>query len=242
MTKTIKTGALLAAGVLALSACGGSGKAADSASADSSSPTPTATLAVGQVQYTAAELEAALSAFKADRGLTNEIVTDAALRPQLAEGDDFPDGVTFTPEQCEALIGYASFIGPVDTAIVASVTINDGEKVTVVSHSAAANLNKQVEGNDALIDECGDIEVAGEGMGAGAIATDRLDASTQAPTTQAYEMVVGADGAEDVRAIRVAAASGTTTIISNMTAVDDPDETLAKAEDTINAVLAELEK
>ena len=242
MKKSTKAFALLTAGIFALSACGSSDESAAADSPASASPTPTPTLAVGQEQYTADELETALIAVKAGQGLTGEVSNDAALRPDLAESGAAPGGFTVAPEQCMEILGFANFFGNLDNANVAGLRSNESQRITVVSHSDAAALDQQVEDNNKLLDECAEFEMTGEGEGEVAKGTaERLDASTEAPTTQAFSVTMAAEGVS-FGGMRVSAASGTTNVVITVSNSDDPKAALADAEETINAVLSELAK
>lgn len=240
MKKSMKAGALLVAGIFALSGCGSSDDSASADSPASDSPSPAPTLAVGQEQYTAEELEAALTAVKADRGLTGEVSNDAALRPGLSESGAAPGGFNVAPEQCMEILGFANFFGDLDNANVAGLGASETQRITVVSHADAAALDQQVDDNSKLVDECAEFEMTGDGEGEVAKGTaERLDASTEAPSTQAFTVTMAAAGVS-FSGMKVAAASGTTNVVITVSESEDPKAALASAEETINAVLAEL--
>ncbi|MBP3044091.1 hypothetical protein KKR91_05655 [Arthrobacter jiangjiafuii] len=121
-----ETGALLVAGVFALSGCGSSSEAADSGSAESS---PTPTLSVGQDQYTPEELEAALQAVKADEGLGGDIFNQETLAPLLEGTPDALAGVTVTPEQCDVL-ATTDIAGVLDNASMAILMLTATDSLT----------------------------------------------------------------------------------------------------------------
>ena len=108
--------------------------------------------AVGQAQYTAAELVAALTAVKADRGLTGEVSDDAPLRPSLVE-TSFPGGITMTPARCGGIAGSADFFGPVDGAAVAGLQAGDGQRLLLVSQLDGSLPEQQSRENNSLLAE-----------------------------------------------------------------------------------------
>ncbi|MCC9206150.1 hypothetical protein [Arthrobacter sp. zg-Y769] len=243
MNKSIKASALLVAGVFALSGCGSSEGDSGSASDEtkSASASPTAELTVGKDQYTAAELEEVLAAVKTGQEASGEVIPDAVLRPELG-GAGSPDGVTITPEKCVEILGFANFFGDIEEANVAALELSETEKLTVVSHAEASTLDKQVEETGSVLDDCADFEMKGEEEGEVATGTtERQEVSTDAPSTEGFVLTLAAAG-EELSGLKVAAASGTTNISVTVSDATDLPAAVAKAEETINAVYAELEK
>ena len=247
MNKSMKAGALLVAGVFALSGCSGSdegsGSAAESSPSATATPTPTPTLAVGQDQYTPAELEAALAAVLADRGMSGEVITQQDLAPMLEGAPDQLAGVVITPEQCDVLAS-ADIGAALDSANMAMIMLSDTDTLTIASHPEAAIMDKQVEENARLLDECAQFRMEAGGQVISA-EVDSVDASTDGETTQAFRTTVtAAEQVTDV--IQVSAVSGTTNVQVSMTGglsgAAESAEAVAQAETIINEVLAELEK
>ncbi|WP_104104573.1 hypothetical protein [Arthrobacter sp. 08Y14] len=241
MKNTMKAGALLLAGMLALSACGSSDEPASASDSEaaSASPSPTATLAVGQEQYTADELLAAIEAVNAAQGGTGEVSDDATFRQYLTD-QSLPEGITAKPAECEGIAGFANFFGDVDQANLASVKLGSDQKLTVVSHPEASALDAQMQDNDGLLGECAEFEMGDEEFTA-AGTTERLDVSTGAPQTQAFSLTMTAEGTT-LSGLKVSAATGTTNIVVTNSNAADPEEASAQAAELIDAVLAELEK
>lgn len=246
--KSKQVGALFVAGAFVLSGCGssdGDAEAAPGASASATSAptaTPTPSLSVGQEQYTGAELEAALAAAQEELGLTGEISGDAALRPTLTDGGLGSGGVTVTPERCMEILGFASFFGDLENAVVAGLTFGERDKITLVSHADVDEPQKQVDSNNEVVDECADFEMRGQEEGQVAQGVvEELDASTQAPTTQAYSFSVSAEGTT-LSGLKVSAVSGTTNVSVTSGDAEDAEATLARAEEIIDAVLSQLEQ
>lgn len=243
MKNSMKAGALFVAGIFALSGCGSSAEGSESDSAGSSpaaskSASPSPTLAVGQEQYEAAELVAALDAVNAAQGGTGEISDDAAMRDYLQQ-QGFSEGVTVSPAQCEEIASFVSFFGDVDEANIASLKL-DTRKLTVVSHSDADTLDSLMQDNAKLADECSGFEMGDEEFTAVG-ATESLEVSTEAPTTQAFTMTVSAEG-ETLSGLKVSSASGTTNIVVTDSDAANPDEASAEAAELIDAVLEQLQK
>ena len=234
MNKTIKAGALLVAGVFVLSGCGSSDGNSGSAPAESS---PTPTLAVGQDQYSPDELEDALVALTEDQILTGDIENDAMLRPQF-ENDSFT-GISITPEQCSGLLS-STFDKGIQDGNLAFGLLQDSNVLTLVSYEDASVLEEQVEGGDQVVAECADLQMENDGVQLSA-GVEKIDASTDAPTTHAYRTTIDRGDAEGI-AIHVMGISGTVQI--SVTMFDSADEAagIAEAEEAINAVYAELEK
>lgn len=241
MKNTVKAGALLLAGMLALSACGGSDETASASDgeASSASPSPTATLAVGQEQYTEEELLAAVEAVNAAEGGTGVVSDEATFRQYLAD-QSLPDGIAITPSQCEGIAGFATFFGDVDQAHIASLKLGDDQKLTVVSHPDAPGLETQMQDNEDLLGDCVEFEMGDEEFTA-AGTTERLDVSTEAPATQAFSLTLTAEGTT-LSGLKVSAASGTTNIVVTNSDATDPEEAAGQAAELIDAVLAELQK
>lgn len=234
MKKSMKAGALLVAGVFALSGCGSSSEAADSGS-DESTPTPT--LAVGQDQYTADELEAALTAVKTARGLEGDVENDAALRPQL--GEVSLTGITATPAQCVTLVS-SLFDETIADGNLATVELDGAGGLMLISYKDSSVPDKQAETGEQLASDCAEFQMERGGVTiTGAVET--LDASTEAPTTQAYRTTITrADGKSET--VLVQALSGTLNLSVTVLDPTDAAAAVATAEETINAALAELEK
>ena len=253
MKKSMKAGALLVAGVFALSGCSSSDEGTESAAESSPSatatPTPTPTLAVGQEQYTPAELESALAAVLADRGMDGEVITQEDLAPMLEGAPDSLAGVAITPEQCDVLAA-ADIAGVLESANMAMIMLSDTDTLTIASHPSASVMDKQVEDNTRLLDECAEfqMEISGQVINA---SVEALDASTEGQTTQAFRTSIAtvdpATDAEQVTdTVQVSAVSGTTNVQVSMTgglsSAAESDQAIAQAETIINEVLAELEK
>lgn len=245
MNKSMKAGALLVAGVFALSGCGGSDGGSESAaeSSPSATATPTPTPAVGQDQYTPAELEAALAAVLADRGMTGEVITQEDLAPLLEGAPDQLAGLVITPEQCDVLAS-ADIAAALDSANMAMIMLSETDTLTIASHPEASVMDKQVEENARLLDECAQFQMEAGGQVISA-AVESVDASTDGETTQAFRTTITA--AEQVTdTVQVSAVSGTTNVQVSMTGglsgAPESEEAVARAETIINEVLAELEK
>ncbi|WP_146067277.1 MULTISPECIES: hypothetical protein [unclassified Arthrobacter] len=245
MNKSMKAGALLVAGVFALSGCGSSneGSEAASESSPSATPTPTPTLAVGQEQYTPAELETALAAILADRGMAGEVITQQDLAPMLEGAPDQLAGVVITPEQCDVLAS-ADIAATLDSANMAMIMLSETDTLTIASHPSASIMDKQVQDNTRLLEDCAQFQMEAGGQVISA-AVDSLDASTDGQTTQAFRTTITA--AEQVTdTVQVSAVSGTTNVqvsmTGNLTTAAESEEAIAQAETIINEVLAELEK
>ncbi|MCQ1987940.1 hypothetical protein [Arthrobacter sp. zg-Y844] len=237
MKKTIKAGALLIAGVFVLSGCGSSDGDSGSASAESS-PTP-ATQAVGEKQYTADELEDALAAVMKDKNLDGPLGNDETVRPDMMNAVDPLENITIAPAACDVLAS-TNVNKVLDNAYIAVLLLNETDSLTVVSHSDPAVLEKQVEDNDTLLDECAQYTMEGPG-GQATVVNEGIDASTDADTTQAFHSITS-NGTIEEGITQVAAASGTTNIAARFVNASDPEASVAEAEELINAVYAELEK
>lgn len=230
----MKVGALLVAGVFALTGCaGGSGGGAEAASEESSTPTPT--LAVGAEQYTADELEAALEAVKADKGLSGDVENDAMLRPQLSGA--LPD-VTTTPDQCQTLIASALDEG-IGDGNLAAMTVGDG-LLTVVSYEDSSKTEEQADTTKQMLTDCAEFTMETAGMVVTGEA-ESLEASTDAPTTQGVRTVITRDDGT-AEAVQISALSGTLHVSVAQFDPADPEAVVADAEELINAILAELEE
>lgn len=242
MKNSMKAGALLVAGIFALSGCGSSAEGSESESGGSSpaaeSASPSPTLAVGQDQYPAEELVAALEAVNAAQGGAGEISDDAAMREYLQQ-QGFSEGVTISPAQCEEIASFVSFFGDVDEANIASLKL-ENQKLTVVSHSDAEALDSLMQENANLADECAEFEMGDEEFTAVG-ATESLDVSTEAPTTQAFTMTMSAEG-QTLSGLKVSSASGTTNIVVTNSDAADQEAATAEAAELIDAVLAQLQK
>lgn len=247
MKKSMKAGALLVAGVFALSGCAGADSAdvADSApesgqlESAAGTPAPSPSLAVGQDQYTADELEAALTAVRDAEGTTGQIINDATLRPGLAQVESTLEDLTITPEVCSDLASD-NIAEKIDSANVAIMQFNATDTLTVFSYDDASFIDRQVETNAQQMVDCTEfqMEVSGQVISA---AAEEVSASTDAVTTQAYRVTVAAAG-QEATTVQVSAFSGTTNITASMTNPADAQGALATAEDLINALLAELKK
>ena len=242
MTKSIKAGALLVAGIFALSGCASSGEA-DSAS-ESQSPAPesessSSAPAVRQGQYTADELEAALTAVKSEAGLKGQIANDATLRPELEGVEDALSGITITPEECSTLAS-ANIGEKVKGSNIAVIQLSATDALTVMSYEDKSLVEDQIRNNDQQMVDCTEFQMEAGGQIITASA-EELDASTDSERTQAYSVAVDAGGQQTVT-VQVNAFSGSTNIVINLIDPADPAAAVAEAEKTINAVLAELEK
>jgi hypothetical protein len=238
MNKSMKASALLVAGIFALSGCGSSddSAAADSPAADSPSPTPT--LAVGQDQYSADELEAALTAVKTAQGLTGDVENDATLRPQMEEAT--LSGITATPEQCNILVS-SFFDEKIGEGNLGTVGINDSDTLMLISYKDASVLEKQAESSAQLVKDCAEFQMEADGRVING-SVESLEASTDAPSTQAYRSVITrADGGE-ASTIQVSGLSGTLNLSVTLFDPADAKAAVAEAEESINAALSELEK
>ena len=249
MNRSMKAGALLVAGIFALTGCGGSDSteadaAEPSASAKGSTsptptPTPTPTLAVGQEQYTADELEAALTAVKENQGLTGQVANDAAVRPELAGIEDAFAGIVITPEECSAL-ATANLSEKIESSTVAIMQLSETDSLTVISYEDAALIDGQIKNNDQQMVNCGEftMETGGQVLAASA---EEVDSSTDAVTTQAYSVAITMEG-QETSTLQISGFSGTTNITVSMNDPADAAGAQSAAEELINAVLAELEK
>lgn len=242
LKNNMKAGALLLAGMLALSACGSSDEPAsasdaEATSAESASPSPT--LAVGQEQYTAGELTAALEAVNTAQGGAGVVSDDPTLRDYLDQ-QSLPAEIVVTPAECKDIAGFASFFGDVDKANIASVKLGDDLKLTLVSHPEASTLDTLMQDNDALLGECSDFEM-GDGEFTATGTTERLEVSTDAPETQAFALSLTAEGTT-LSGLKVAAASGTTNAVVTDSDAANAEEAAAEAAELIDAVMAELQK
>lgn len=234
MKKSIKTGALLVAGVLALSGCGGSSDAADSGSAESS---PTPTLSVGQDQYTADELEAALQAVKADEGLSGQIANDATVRPELKAATAALEQITITPVECHDL-ALNNFSEKMDSANFAIMQLSATDTVTIMSYEDASFVDTQVKTNEQQMEDCAEFQMEAAGQVSTASAK-KIDASTDAVTTQA-SVVVGTTAGQETEALQINGFSGTIHISVALNGPSDQEGALAAAEELINAILEQL--
>ena len=236
----MKAGAVLVAGIFALSGCGSSDETTEAASESSPSATatPTPTLAVGQEQYTADELEAALNAVKASQGLTGEVENDATLRPQLADLS-FAD-IKTTPEQCNILVSSV-LDATIADGNLATVGLDDSDGLMLISYDDASVLEKQADRGEQLVKDCTNFEMELNGTVITASA-ESLEASTEAPSTQAYRTVINRAANEEASIVAVSGLSGTLNL--NVTLFDpvDVDAAVARAEEVINAALTEFEK
>lgn len=239
MKNSIKAGALLAAGVIALSGCGSSEGKQESASAEfkaaSATPSPTAEAK----QYSADDLEAALTAVRAERGMTGLVVNDSSLRPQLKVATNALQNVVISPEVCGDLV-TSNLAEKVDSANVAVMQLSETDAVTILSYEDASFIEDQVENNAKQVEECTEFQMEVGGQVSSATAK-QVDASTDAETTEAYSSVV-TTGAEVLEGYQISGFSGTTNISVSMTNPEDADGAVAGAEEIINEILAELEK
>lgn len=248
MKNTMKTGALCLAGILALSACGSSGESVSSASPASpdspasapasSAPSSTPAPAAGREQYTADELEAALTAVKASQGLTGEVQNDDAVRPLLAENP--LTGVTITPEHCNSLVS-SFFDEKISDGNLAAVGMDGTDLLMLISYDDASVPDQQTGSSKQLIKDCGNFTMELNGTVIdGSVET--IDASTQAPSTQAFRTELSRDGKPEGAVLQVSGISGTVTASVTLLNPEDEDAAVTAAEKTINAALAELEK
>lgn len=239
MKKNSTAGALLIAGVLALTACGGSAEGTDeasSASSPSASATPTQTAEAEQ--YTAGDLEAALAAVKAEQNLSGQIASDQALRPQLEAAAEAIAQIVITPEECGDLA--TSNLGEkVDSANVAVMQLSPTDALTVLSYEDVSFIEDQLESNAGQAEKCSEFSMEAGGLVSTATAK-QIDASTNAETTEAYSSVVTTDG-QTAESYQVSGFQGTVNITVSITNPSDPEAAIAAAEELIDAVLAELE-
>ncbi|UWX98113.1 hypothetical protein N2K95_05455 [Arthrobacter zhaoxinii] len=237
----MKASALLVAGVFVLSGCGSSEGKSESASAEtkSASATPTPTLAVGQEQYTADELEDALTAVKEAEGLTGQIANDAMVRPELGAAEDALAGIAVTPEACGELL--TNGLGEkLNDGVFGIMQLSATDTVTIISYTDESFIEEQIKSNNQQLEDCSTFTMEANGQSLAASGKE-VEATTDAPTTQAVEVMTSMGG-DETTALQIAALSGTTNIT---VAVQDPADTaaaVADAEEIINAVLAELEK
>ena len=242
MKKSMKAGALLVAGVFALSGCGSSDEGSEAASESSPSatatPTPTPTLAVGQEQYTPEELEAALQAVKADQGLSGEIANQEMLSPLLQETPDALAGVTITPAKCDVL-ATTDIAGVLENANMAMLMLSATDVLMIASHPDESVMEKQFADNSLLLEDCAQfqMEAAGQVITASA---EPVDATTDAEQTQAFRTVITA-GEEVTESTQLSVVSGTTNIQITLNGAEGA-ASMSKAEDLANALLAELAK
>ncbi|GAA3288995.1 hypothetical protein ACFFON_15030 [Arthrobacter citreus] len=238
MNKSMKTAALLTAGIFALSGCGSSDESAAADSPATASATPTPTLAVGQEQYSADELEAALTAVKESQGLEGDVENDATLQAQLA--DATVTGITTTPEECHILVS-SLLDEKIADGNLAAVGLSGGDGLMLISYEDASVLEEQVESGEQLIKDCADFEMELEGVVIGGSA-EAIEASTDAPSTQAYRTTITRGDGGEASTIQVSGLSGTLNLSVTLFDPTDTDAAVAEAEETINAVLSELEK
>ncbi|MBD8042940.1 hypothetical protein H9638_03840 [Arthrobacter sp. Sa2BUA2] len=236
MKKSMKTGALLVAGVFALSGCGSSSEAADSGSAESSS-SPTPTLAVGQDQYTADELEAALTAAQKAMGFSGIVDNDASVRSML-EAAGFLS-VTATPAQC-ATLGSSLFDETITTGNSAAMEMEGTDALLLVSYKDASVPDERAEIGEQLASDCAEFELENKGMTISG-AAEALEVSTEAPSTQAFRTTITQPGGK-AEIVQVQAHSGTVSLSVSMFDPADAAAAVDVAEKTINAALAELAK
>lgn len=234
MNKSIKTGALLVAGVFALSGCGSSSEAADSGSGESS---PTAALAVGQDQYTAEELEAALTAAQKAMGFSGIVDNDASVRAMLETAGFL--SVTATPAQC-ATLGSSLFDKTITTGNSAAMEMEGTDALLLVSYEDASVPDERAEIGEQLASDCAEFELENKGMTISG-AVEALEVSTEAPSTQAYRTTITQPGGK-AEIVQVQAYSGTVSLSVSMFDPADAAAAVDVAEETINAALAELAK
>ena len=231
MLKSTKTGALLVAGVFALAGCGSSSEAAGSDSPDSPSPT----LAVGQDQYAADELEAALTAFKSAQGLTGDVENNDQLQLQLTSATE----MTATPEQCVWLMS-SLFDKTLADGNLAALSLDGTDGLMVVSYEDSSVLDEQAETGEQLSKDCAEVQLEARGVTLPG-AVEAIDASTDAPATQAYLTTITQPNGQ-AQTLQVRALSGTTSVFVSFFDPADVTAAVATAEESINGVLAELEK
>lgn len=244
MKKSIKAGALLVAGVFALSGCAGADgaaagadSAAESGSVDSASSAPTPTLAVGQNQYTADELEAALTAAQKAMGFSGLVDNDASVRAML-ETAGF-SSVTATPAQC-ATLGSSLFDETITTGNSAAMEMEGTDVLLLVSYKDASIPDERAAIGDQLASDCAEFQLENNGMTiTGAV--EALEVSTEAPSTQAYRTTITRSGGK-AEIVQVQAHYGTVSLSVSMFEPTDAAAAVDTAEETINAALAELEK
>ena len=239
MKKNTTAGALLIAGVLALTACGGSAEGTDDPStAAASSPSATATPTAEAEQYSAGDLEAALTAVKTEQGLSGQVVNDATLRPQLEAAAEAIAQIVITPEECGDL-ATSNLAEKVDSANVAVMQLSETDALTILSYEDVSFIEDQLESNASQAEKCTEFQMEAGGEVSTASAKP-IDASTDAETTEAYTSVVTTAG-QTVESYQVSGFSGTLNISVSITNPSDPEGAIAAAEELINAVLAELE-
>lgn len=239
MKNTVKAGALLVAGVIALSGCGSSEPEQESAAAETTAASATPTPTAEAQQYSAADLEAALTAVRDERGMTGLVVNDASLRPQLERTADALQNIVITPEVCGDLVTN-NLAEKVDSANVAVMQLNQTDAVTILSYEDASFIEGQIESNAKQVDQCAEFQMEVDGQVSSATGKT-VEASTDAETTEAYSSVV-TTGAEVLEGYQISGFSGTTNISVSMTNPADSDGAVAAAEELINEILAELEK
>ena len=252
MNKSLKVGAVLAAGILALSACSSSegedsAPAGPSSSASSpvSSPasaTPSPGPSVGARQYSPEELEAALAAVKAERGISGEVRNDGVLQPDLEGAAAQLAGVAVTPAKCKVLAS-TELVSAVSRANTAVLPLSGTDVLVVSSHEDPAELDAQMQDIRSALADCAEFQLEAGGFGLTATSS-QIEASTEAETTLAHRILVSGFG-DPVEILQVAAVSGSTNVQVMMTGTADgadPAADMAGAEDTVNAVLAELGK
>lgn len=237
MKTSVKAGSLLIAGIFALSGCGSSEGAQGSEPAESGSASPTPTLAVGQEQYSADELESALAAVNEAEGLNGEIQNDAELRPQFEDASYLETGVD--PEQCTAVLS-STFDRKIQDGNLAFMGFNATDMLAVISYDDKSVLEKQFGDSENTLADCGEFQMTNGDARITAVA-ESATASTEAPVTQAYRTTVRRESGDGV-VVHVVGISGTTQVSATLIDPTDEAASVAQSEEVINAVLAELEK
>ncbi|MER1996480.1 MAG: hypothetical protein ABTA24_08300 [Arthrobacter sp.] len=206
------------------------------------SPSPGAVSESVQPGFTAARLEAAVTAADRSLALGGEVLSEQALRNILPEAGSLGPDVTFEPAAC-AQIAAADSVAAVQDASLAGLAYGPEAEaasvLNVAAYSGGAVLDTLDFIDEAVLADCAEVQMSRDGSTV-TVTNTRLDISTAAEQTLALDTVV-ASASGQTRLVVVSARAGNIRLVVSVPAPQDPRQAAGEAGLLIDAVLAELD-
>lgn len=220
----------------------GPGPAPGSDGSTGSSPATGGTSENAAPAFSAAELEAAVTAANRSLGLDGEVLSEETLRAVLPEAGSIGPEVAFEPAACAQIAATDSVAAVQDAALAGLAYGAEAEAASVLNVAAYAGssvLDTLDFIDESVLADCAEVQMSRDGTTV-TVTNTRLDVSSTAEETLALDTVVTSP-AGSTQLVVVSARTGNVRLVASIPAPGDARLAAGEASLLIDAVLAELE-